>query len=287
MAGPLEDAMTWMSQQGQKRNEERLKKEDRSLYEYLHKKKNERPAEIKQGRSKESRQLAREAGAIVTNEDVEKAKKQQEILFNLGYPSFNGEITPENYQYAKGALDSGRLYGDITNLSYTLPFHVATGNAVNSIVSNAVRLIPKAVKFTSPIVRPIVTGGLYATPGIIQAADGEGMTGNKPLDIAIASAIGAVSTSAGAGALYVTYKGGQQLIKHLPKATRYVVNAIKNNPKATLFTTIPLVGGTVGGIVGANMYDEEPQTEVNINQEQPTSEISQAELDSLFINNKR
>lgn len=280
MGNPLFDAMQW-------HNEQRLKKEDPTLYYAMQRKKNERPAEIKQGRSKESRQLARTAGAIVTNEDVEQAKKQQEILYTFGYPSFNGEITPENYQYARGALNSGRLFGDITNSFYTLPFHVATGNAVNSTVSNAVRLIPKSVKFTSPIVRPIVTGGLYATPGIIQAADGEGMTGNKPLDIAIASAIGAGSASAGAGALYGTYKGGKYIVKHLPKAIRYVANAIKNNPKATLFTTIPLVGGTVGGIVGANMYDEEPQTEVNINQEQPTSEISQAELDSLFINNKR
>ena len=270
MAGPLEDAMTWMFQQGQKRNEERLKKEDPSLYYHIQRKKNERPAEIKQGRSKESRQLARTAGAIVTNEDVEQAKKQQEILSTFGYPSFNGEITPENYQYAKGALNSGRLFGDITNSFYTLPFHVATGNAVNNIVGNAVRLIPRAVKFTSPIAgsfaRPIVIGGLYATPGIIQAADGEGMTGNKPLDIAISAAIGAGFAAAGTGALYGTYKGGEYLIKHLPKATKYVANAIKNNPKATLFTTIPLVGGTIGGIVGANMYDEEPQTGVNINQ---------------------
>lgn len=280
MGNPLFDAMQW-------HNEQRLKKEDPTLYYAMQRKKNEMPAEIKQGRSKESRQLARAAGAIVTNEDVEQAKKQQEILSTFGYPSFNGEITPENYQYARGALNSGRLFGDITNSFYTLPFHVATGNAVNSIVSNAVRLIPKAVKFTSPIVRPIVTGGLYAAPGIIQAADGEGMTGNKPLDIAIASAIGAGSAAAGTGALYGTYKGGKYIVKHIPKASRYVANAIKNNPKATLFTTIPLVGGTVGGIVGASMYDEEPQTEVNINQEQPTSEISQAELDSLFINNKR
>lgn len=282
MAGPLEDAMTWMFQQGQKRNEERLKKEDRSLYEHLQKKNNERPAEIKQGRSKESRQLARTAGAIVTNEDVEQAKKQQEILSTFGYPSFNGEITPENYQYAKGALNSGRLFGDITNSIYTLPFHVATGNAVNNIVGNAIRLIPKTAKFISPFARPIVTGGLYATPGIIQAADGEGMTGNKPLDIAISAAIGAGSAAAGTGALYVTYKGGQQLIKHLPKATRYVANTIKNNPKATLFTTIPLVGGTIGGIVGANMYDEEPQTGVNINQGQQKTAISNEDLDSIL-----
>lgn len=280
MGNPLFDAMQW-------HNEQRLKKEDPTLYYAMQRKKNERPAEIKQGRSKESRQLARTAGAIVTNEDVEQAKKQQEILSTFGYPSFNEEITPKNYQYAKGALYSGRSFGDITNLFYTLPFHFATGNAVNSIVSNAVRLIPKTAKFISPFARPIVTGGLYATPGIIQAADGEGMTGNKPLDIAISAAIGAGSAAAGAGALYGTYKGGQQLIKYIPKASKYVVNTIKNNPKATLFTTIPLVGGTVGGIVGANMYDEEPQTEVNINQEQPTSEISQAELDSLFINNKR
>lgn len=276
MGNPLFDAIQW-------HNEQRLKKEDPTLYYAMQRKKSERPAEIKQGRSKESRQLARGAGAIVTNEDVEKAKKQQERLYTLGYPSFNGEITPENYQYAIGALNSGRLFGDITNSFYTLPFHVATGNAVNSIVSNAVRLIPKAIKFTGPFARHIVTGGLYATPEIIQAADGKGMTGNKPLDIAISSAIGAGS----AGALYGTYKGGEYIVKHLPKATRYVANAIKNNPKATLFTTIPLVGGTVGGIVGASMYDEEPQTEVNINQGQPTSEISQAELDSLFINNKR
>ena len=278
MAGPLEDAMTWMFQQGQKRNEERLKKEDRSLYEHLKKKNNERPAEIKQGRSKESRQLARTAGAIVTNEDVEKAKKQQEILFTFGYPSFNEEITPKNYQYAKGALYSGRWFGDITNLIHTLPFHVATGNAVNNIVGNAVRLIPKTAKFISPIARPIVTGGLYATPGIIQAADGEGMTGNKPLDIAISAAIGAGSS----GALYGTYKGGQQLIKYVPKATRYVANAIKKNPKATLFTTGPLVGGTISGILGANMYDEEPQTGVNINQGQQKTTISNEDLDSIL-----
>lgn len=282
MAGPLEDAMTWMFQQGQKRNEERLKKEDRSLYEYLQKKKNERPAEIKQGRSKESRQLARTAGAIVTNEDVEQAKKQQEILSTFGYPSFNGEITPENYQYAKGALDSGRLFGDITNSIYTLPFHVATGNAVNNIVGNAVRLIPKTAKFISPFARPIVTGGLYATPGIIQAADGEGMTGNKPLDIAISAAIGAGSAAAGTGALYGTYKGGKYLIKYVPKASKYVVNTIKNNPKATLFTTIPLVGGTIGGFVGANMYDEEPQTGVNVNQGQQKTTISNEDLDSIL-----
>lgn len=280
MGNPLFDAMQW-------HNEQRLKKEDPTLYYAMQRKKNERPAEIKQGRSKESRQLAREAEVIVTNEDVEKAKKQQEILFTFGYPSFNGEITPENYQYARGALDSGRRFGEMTNLFQTLPFHVATGNAVNSIVGNAIRLIPKTANVISPFARRIVTGGFYATPGIIQAADGEGMTGNKPLDIAIASVIGAAGTAAGTGALYGTYKGGKQLIKHIPKASRYVVNAIKNNPKATLFTTIPLVGGTVGGIVGASMYDEEPQTEVNINQEQPTSEISQAELDSLFINNKR
>ena len=284
MGNPLFDAMQW-------HNEQRLKKEDPTLYYAMQRKKNERPAEIKQGRSKENRQLAINARTIVTDKDVEQAKKQQEILSTFGYPSFNGEITPENYQYAKGALYSGRLFGDITNSFYTLPFHVATGNAVNSIVSNAVRLIPKVIKFTSPIAgsvaRPIVTGGLYATPGIIQAADGEGMTGNKPLDIAISAAIGAGSAAAGTGALYGTYKGGKYIVKHLPKATRYVVNAIKNNPKATLFTTIPLVGGTVGGIVGSSMYDEKPQTEVNINQEQPTSEISQAELDSLFINNKR
>jgi hypothetical protein len=93
------------------------------------------------------------------------------------------------------------------------------------------------------------------------------MTGNKPLDIAIASAIGAGSAAAGTGALYGAYKGGKYIVKHIPKASRYVANAIKNNPKATLFTTIPLVGGAVGGIVGASMYDEEPQTEVNINQE--------------------
>lgn len=279
MGNPLFDAMQW-------HNEQRLKK-DPTLYHAIQRNKNKRQAEIKQGRSKESRQLAREAEVIVTNEDVEKAKKQQEILFTLGYPSFNGEITPENYQYARGALDSGRRFGEMTNLFQTLPFHVATGNAVNSIVGNAIRLIPKTANVISPFARRIVTGGFYATPGIIQAADGEGMTGNKPLDIAIASVIGAAGTAAGTGALYGTYKGGKQLIKHIPKASRYVVNAIKNNPKATLFTTIPLVGGTVGGIVGASMYDEEPQTEVNINQEQPTSEISQAELDSLFINNKR
>lgn len=278
MAGPLEDAMTWLFQQGQKRNEERLKKEDRSLYEYLKKKKNKRPAEIKQGRSKESRQLARTAGAIVTNEDVEQAKKQQEILLNFGYPSFNRKITPENLYYAEKALEAGRLFGDITNSALTAPFHVATGNAVNSIVSNAVRLIPKAVKFT----RPIVTGGLYATPGIIQAADGEGMTGNKPLDIAISAAIGAGSAAAGTGALYGTYKGGKYLIKYIPKASKYVVNTIKNNPKATLFTTIPLVGGTIGGIVGANMYDEEPQTGVNINQGQQKTAISNEDLDSIL-----
>lgn len=183
MGNPLFDAMQW-------HNEQRLEKEDPTLYYARQRKKNEIPAEIKQGRSKENRQLARAARAIVTNKDVEQAKKQQEILSTLGYTSFNGEITPENYQYARGAL-------------------------------------------------------------------------------------------------YGTYKGGKYLIKYIPKASRYVVNAIKNNPKTTLFTTIPVVGGTVGGIVGANMYDEEPQTEVNINQEQPTSEISQAELDSLFINNKR
>ena len=278
MAGPLEDAMTWMFQQGQKRNEERLKKEDRSLYEHLKKKNNERPAEIKQGRSKESRQLARTAGAIVTNEDVEKAKKQQEILSTFGYPSFNGEITPENYQYAKGALDSGRWFGGITNSISTLPFHFATGNAVNNIVGNAIRLIPKTAKFISPFARPIVTGGLYATPGIIQAADGEGITGNKPLDIAISAAIGAGSS----GALYVTYKGGKYLIKHLPKATKYVVNTIKKNPKATLSTATSLVGGTIGGIVGANMYDEEPQTGVNINQGQQKTTISNEDLDSIL-----
>ena len=282
MAGPLEDAMTWMFQQGQKRNEERLKKEDPSLYYHIQRNKNKRQAEIKQGRSKESRQLAREAGAIVTNEDVEQAKKQQEILFTFGYPSFNGEITPENYQYAKGALDSGRLFGDITNSIYTLPFHVATGNAANNIVSNIVRLIPRVVKFTSPIAgsvaRPIVTGGLYATPGIIQAADGEGMTGNKPLDIAISAAIGAGSS----GALYGTYKGGKYIVKHLPKASKYVVNTIKKNPKATLSTAIPLVGGTIGGIVGANMYDEEPQTGVNINQGQQKTTISNEKLDSIL-----
>ena len=274
MAGPLEDAMTWMFQQGQKRNEEILKKENPSLYYHKQRNKNKRQAEIKQGRSKESRQLAREAGAIVTNEDVEKAKKQQEILFTFGYPSFNEEITPENYQYAKGALYSGRWFGDITNSISTLPFHVATGNAVNSIVSNAVRLIPKTAKFISPFARPIVTGGLYATPGIIQAADGEGMTGNKPLDIAISAAIGA----AGSGALYGTYKGGKYLIKYVPKASKYVANAIKNNPKAT----IPLVGGTIGGIVGANMYDEEPQTGVNINQGQQKTAISNEDLDSIL-----
>ena len=282
MAGPLEDAMTWMFQQGQKRNEERLKKEDPSLYYHIQRKKNERPAEIKQGRSKESRQLARTAGAIVTNEDVEQAKKQQEILYTFGYPSFNGEITPENYQYAKGALNSGRSFGDITNSIQALPFHVATGNAVNNIVGSAIRLIPKTAKFISPFARPVVTGGLYATPGIIQAADGEGMTGNKPLDVAISAAIGAGSAAAGTGALYVTYKGGQQLIKNIPKATRYVANAIKNNPKATLFTTIPLVGGTIGGIVGANMYDEEPQTGVNINQGQQKTTISNEDLDSIL-----
>ena len=282
MAGPLEDAMTWMFQQGQKRNEEIVKKEDLSLYYHKQRNKNERLAEIKQGRSKESRQLARTAGAIVTNEDVEKAKKQQEILYTLGYPSFNGEITPENYQYAKGALNSGRLFGDITNSIYTLPFHVATGNAVNNIVGNAVRLIPKAVKFTSPIARPIVAGGLYATPGIIQAADGKGITGSKPLDIAISAAIGAGSAAAGTGALYGTYKGGKYLIKYVPKASKYVVNTIKNNPKATLFTTIPLVGGTIGGIVGANMYDEEPQTGVNINQGQQKTAVSNEELDNIL-----
>lgn len=282
MAGPLEDAMTWMFQQGQKRNEERLKKEDPSLYYHIQRNKNKRPAEIKQGRSKESRQLAREVGAIVTNEDVEKAKKQQEILYTLGYPSFNGEITPENYQYAKEALNSGRSFGDITNLIYTLPFHVATGNAVNNIVGNAVRLIPKTAKFISPFARPIVTGGLYATPGIIQAADGEGMTGNKPLDIAISAAIGAGSAAAGTGALYGTYKGGKYIVKHLPKATKYVVNTIKNNPKATLVTTTPLVGGTIGGILGANMYDEEPQTGVNINQGQQKTAVSNEELDSIL-----
>lgn len=274
MAGPLEDAMTWMFQQGQKRNEEILKKENPSLYYHKQRNKNKRQAEIKQGRSKESRQLAREAGAIVTNEDVEKAKKQQEILFTFGYPSFNEEITPENYQYAKGALNSGRLFGDITNSIYTLPFHVATGNAVNNIVGNAVRLIPKTAKFISPFARPIVTGGLYATPGIIQAADGEGMTGNKPLNIAISAAIGA----AGSGALYGTYKGGKYLIKYVPKASKYVANAIKNNPKAT----IPLVGGTIGGIVGANMYDEKPQTGVNINQGQQKTTISNEDLDSIL-----
>lgn len=282
MAGPLKDAMTWLFQQGQKRNEEKLKKENPSLYYHIQRNKNERSAEIKQGRSKESRQLARTAGAIVTDKDVEQAKKQQEILSTFGYPSFNGEITPENYQYARGALDTGRLSGDITNLFCTLPFHVATGNAVNSIVGNAVRLIPKAVKFASPIARPIVTGGLYAAPGIIQAADGKGMTGNKPLDIAIASFIGAGSAAAGTGALYGTYKGGEYIVKHLPKATRYVANAIKNNPKATLFTTIPLIGGTVGGIVGANMYDEEPQTGVNINQGQQKTTISNEKLDSIL-----
>lgn len=282
MAGPLEDAMTWMFQQGQKRNEEIVKKENPSLYYHIQRNKNKRPAEIKQGRSKESRQLARTAGAIVTNEDVEKAKKQQEILFTFGYPSFNGEITPENYQYAKEALNSGRSFGDITNLISALPFHVATGNAVNNIVGNAVRLIPRAIKFTSPIARPIVTGGLYATPGIIQAADGEGMTSNKPLDIAIYAAIGAGSAAAGTGALYGTYKGGQQLIKNVPKATRYVANAIKKNPKATLFTTTPLVGGTIGGIMGANMYDEEPQTGVNINQGQQKTTISNEDLDSIL-----
>ena len=282
MAGPLEDAMTWMFQQGQKRNKERVKKEDPSLYYHIQRNKNKRPAEIKQGRSKESRQLARTAGAIVTNEDVEQAKKQQEILSTFGYPSFNGEITPENYQYAKGALDSGRLFGDITNSIYTLPFHVATGNAVNNIVGNAVRLIPKTAKFISPFARPIVTGGLYATPGIIQAADGKGMTDNKPLDIAISAAIGAGSAAAGTGALYGTYKGGKYIVKHLPKATKYVANAIRKNPKATLFTTIPLVGGTIGGIVGANMYDEEPQTGVNINQGQQKTAISNEKLDSIL-----
>ena len=277
MAGPLEDAMTWMFQQGQKRNEEILKK-DPSLYHHIQRKKNERQAEINQGRSKESRQLAREAGAIVTNEDVEKAKKQQEILYTFRYPSFNEEITPENYQYAKGALNSGRLFGDITNSIYTLPFHVATGNAVNNIVGNAVRLIPKTAKFISPFARPIVAGGLYATPGIIQAADGKGMTDNKPLDIAISAAIGAGSAAAGTGALYGTYKGGKYLIKYVPKASKYVANAIKNNPKAT----IPLVGGTIGGIVGANMYDEEPQTGVNINQGQQKTTISNEDLDSIL-----
>lgn len=282
MAGPLEDAMTWLFQQGQKRNEEKLKKENPSLYYHIQRNKNERSAEIKQGRSKESRQLAREAGAIVTNEDVEKSKKQQEILSTFGYPSFNGEITPENYQYAKGALDTGRLYGDITNSFYTLPFHVATGNAVNNIVGSAIRLIPKTAKFISPFARPIVTGGLYATPGIIQAADGKGMTGNKPLDIAITSAIGAISAAAGTGALYGTYKGGKYLIKHIPKASRYVANTIKSNPKTAMFTGIPLIGGTVGGIVGANMYDEEPQTEVNINQRQQKTAISNEELDSIL-----
>ena len=276
MAGPLEDAMTWMFQQGQKRNEEILKK-DPSLYYHIQRNKNKRPAEINQGRSKESRQLARTAGAIVTNEDVEQAKKQQEILSTFGYPSFNGEITPENYQYAKGALYSGRWFGNITNSISTLPFHVATGNAVNNIVGNAVRLIPKTAKFISPFARSIVTGGLYATPGIIQAADGEGMTGNKPLDIAISAAIGA----AGSGALYGTYKGGKYLIKYVPKASKYVANAIKNNPKAKLFT-IPLVGGTIGGIVGANMYDEEPQTGVNINQGQQKTAISNEDLDSIL-----
>jgi hypothetical protein len=35
------------------------------------------------------------------------------------------------------------------------------------------------------------------------------MTGNKPLDIAIASVIGAAGTAAGTGALYGTYKGGK------------------------------------------------------------------------------
>lgn len=277
MAGPLEDAMTWMFQQGQKRNE------DRSLYEYLQKKKNERPTEIKQGRSKESRQLARTAGAIVTNEDVEQAKKQQEILSTFGYPSFNGEITPENYQYAKGALDSGRLFGDITNSIYTLPFHVVTGNAVNNIVGNAVRLIPKTAKFISPFARPIVTGGLYATPGIIQAADGKGITGNKPLDVAIASALGAGYAAIGTGALYGTYKGGQYLIKQIPKASRFIINTAIKNPKATLFTTIPLIGGIAGGIAGAGWYDEEePQTEVNANQGQQKTTISNEELDSIL-----
>lgn len=279
MGNPLFDAMQW-------HNEQRLKKEDPTLYYHIQRKKNEKPAEIKQGRSKESRQLARAAGAIVTNEDVEQAKKQQEILSTFGYPSFNGEITPENYQYARRALDTGRLFGDITNSFYTLPFHAAAGNAVNNIVGNAVRLIPKTTQFISPFARPIVTGGLYATPGIIQAADGQGMTGNKPLDIAIASALGAGYAAIGTGALYGTYKGGKYIVKHIPKASRYVANAIKNNPKTTLFTTIPLAGGIAGGIAGAGWYDdEEPQTEVNINQGQQKTTISNEELDSI-LNNK-
>ena len=108
------------------------------------------------------------------------------------------------------------------------------------------------------------------------------MTSNKPLDIAIYAAIGAGSAAAGTGALYGTYKGGKYLIKYVPKATRYVANAIKYNPKATLFTTGPLVGGTIGGIVGANMYDEEPQTGVNINQGQQKTAISNEKLDSIL-----
>lgn len=280
MAGPLEDAMTWLFQQGQKRNEERLKKENPTLYYARQRKKNERPAEIKQGRSKESRQLARTAGAIVTNEDVEKAKKQQEILSTFGYPSFNGEITPENYQYARGALDAGRSFGEITSSVYSLPFHVATGNAVNSIVGNAVRLIPKAVKFASPIARPIVTGVISAAPEIVQAADGKGMTSNKPLDVAIAAAIGA-------GSLPAVWYGGKYLIPKAYNSARKIVkagvNAFKNNTKIAVPIGMSVAGGTVGGIVGANMYDdEEPQTGVNINQGQQKTTISNEELDSIL-----